>query len=72
MTRAFNVVQAFKGTNVISGRKREFRLGEIVVSDNDEAEGRVTFEIERSFFVVEQSTFKACCKWKNDGAAPFF
>jgi hypothetical protein len=67
MTRAYSVVHAFKATNAISGREREFKPGETLLSDRNQTNGNVTIEIDRSFFVVEQPIFEACCKWKNEG-----
>ena len=72
MTRAFSVVRPFKATNAISGREREFKPGETLLSDPGQGDGNVTIEIEKSLFVVERSIFEACCKRKNDGATPFF
>ena len=72
MTRAFSVVHAFNATNAISGRQREFKPGETLLCDPGQADGTVTIEIQKSLFLVERSIFETCCKWKNDGAAPFF
>jgi len=71
MTGAYNVVQAFKATNIFSGSEREFKLGETVLSDTRQADGMVTIEIDKSFFVVERSIFEVSCKWRNEGAAFF-
>jgi hypothetical protein len=72
MTRAFTVVQPFKAENAISGREREFKPGEKLISDSAKGEMIVTIEFEKSLFVVERSIFQACCKWMNDGASPIF
>jgi hypothetical protein len=71
-TGSFSVVHSFKATNMISGREREFMPGETLLSYPGQPDGTVTIEIEKSLFAVERSIFEACCKWKNDGAAPLF
>lgn len=72
MTGAYSVVHSFKATNMISGSEREFKPGETVSSDTRQIDGKVTIEIDKSFFAVERSIFEASCKWKNEGGAPFF
>jgi hypothetical protein len=71
-TGAFSVVHSFKATNMISGREREFMPGETVLIYPGQADETVTIEIEKSLFWVKRSIFENCCKWKNDGAGPFF
>jgi hypothetical protein len=72
MTGAFNVINGFKATNVISGGEREFKPGEKLASGSRRTDGNVTIEIDNSFFLVKQSIFMKCCKRNNHGAAPFF
>ena len=72
MTGAFDVINGFKATNVISGREREFKPGEKLKSDRWQTDGNVTIEIDNSFFLVKQSIFLKCCMRNNDGATPFF
>jgi len=57
---------------MIFGSEREFKPGETVSSDTRQIDGKVTIEFDKSFFAIERSIFEASCKWKNEGAAPFF
>ena len=62
MTHAFRVVQAFKARTAISDRERQFNPGDVVLSDVVSGDDTITIEAGRSFFLVERSTFEACCE----------
>jgi hypothetical protein len=66
-TRQFSVVQAFKATGAISGRERQLKPGDTLLSDTPQTESMVTIEFDKSFFLVERAIFQACCKWENVG-----
>jgi hypothetical protein len=61
------VMHGFKATNVISGREREFKPGETVLSTPGQTDRSVIIEIDNSFFEAERSILEACCKANNVG-----
>lgn len=71
MTLQFDVVRAFEATEPISGRRRRFDPGEVVTRDTGQAGTTVTFEADTILFIVDRSTFKTCCRFKNEGGAAF-
>jgi hypothetical protein len=66
-THQFSVVRAFKATSVISGRERQLKPRDTLLSDTPQIESMVTLELDKSFFLVERAIFQACCKWENVG-----
>lgn len=65
---AFDVVRPFVGVAAISGAKREFKPGERLMCEMPPIGSIVTFQSEKTAFVVERSVFEACCRWWNPGA----
>jgi uncharacterized protein YndB with AHSA1/START domain len=65
----FDVVRAFETTAAISGRVHRFEPGTMVMYDMGQDGPTVTVQADMSFFLVDRSTFKTCCKLKNQGAA---
>jgi hypothetical protein len=68
MTLAYSVVEAFKARSAISGRERQFKPGETLLSEAKKSGPTVTIEFDHSFFVIDRSVFEACCVFKNEGA----
>jgi hypothetical protein len=71
MTARFDVIQAFVATEPISGRQRRFEPGEIVSLDSGQSGPTVTIEADLSLFLIDGSTFEACCKFKNEPGSAF-
>jgi hypothetical protein len=67
MMLRYVVTQPFKATNPISGREHEFRPGDTFECYSPQTRNTVTIKFEDSLLLVELSTFKSCCKWKNEG-----
>ncbi len=66
MLQEFKVIRPFEATAPISGTKRQFSPGEIVVCDKKQSGSTLTLEVGgafTAFFLVERSVFEACCKW---------
>jgi len=66
MTLFYDVVRAFKATEAISGRERLFEPGFVISCDTGQSGPTLTFEAHTTLFLVDRSTFKTCCKFKND------
>jgi len=64
---AYKVVRAFEATEPISGRKRKFEPGEIVICHSGQAGPTLTIEANSSYFTVDRSTLKNCCVYDNRG-----
>jgi hypothetical protein len=68
MTARFDVVQRFEAAEAICDRKRRFEPGEVVTCDSGQTGTMLTIEVDTIFYLVDRSTFRSCCKWKNEGA----
>jgi len=68
MEHKYSVIQAFKATEPISGRERQFGPGEIVLFHTGQAGSTITIEVDSSLYLVERSIFKTCCRFKNEGS----
>jgi hypothetical protein len=68
MTQPYSVIQGFRATEPISGRERQFEVGDTVLYDIGQAGTPITIEFEWSLFLVERSVFKNCCRFKNEGS----
>jgi hypothetical protein len=66
MMLLYVVTRAFKATNPISGREHEFSAGDTFGCNSGQTSDTVTIEFEDSLLLVDRSTFKSCCKWKNE------
>jgi hypothetical protein len=71
METLYKVIRPFKAMTGISGRERQFLLGETFVCDPALPGETITIEADEFLFLVDRATFKTCCKWKNEGQ-PFF
>ena len=67
MKNAYIVIQPFLATAAISGRKRQFLLGETLFCDPAVSGETVIIEADEFLFLTDRSSFKACCQWKNEG-----
>jgi hypothetical protein len=67
MTLPFTVLKTFTATSPISGRERLFEPGDTLICDTGQTGATLTFEFETSVFLVDRSTFKRCCIFKNEG-----
>lgn len=64
----FDVIKPFLADATISGERREFKPGDTIFCEAAPAGPTVTFESERTSFIVGTSVFETCCRWKNAGA----
>jgi hypothetical protein len=71
MIQDYDVVRAFEATAPISGRKRQFKPGDVIAYEIGQAGPTITIEADTSLFLIDRSTFKACCKLKNHGTAGY-
>jgi hypothetical protein len=69
MITSFNVVRAFEATEPISGRKRRFEPGDVIAYEMGQDGPTVTIEADKSLFLLDRSTFKACCEFIYDAGA---
>jgi hypothetical protein len=75
MVQEYEVMKPFEATAPISGTKRRFSPGEIVVCDVKQSGSTVLFGAEAAgaafsnYFLADRSVFKACCKWISRGPA---
>jgi hypothetical protein len=65
----YSVVQAFTAKTAISGRERQFHTDETFVCDPARPGASVVLEKDGYLYLVDRVTFKACCKWKNEGGS---
>jgi hypothetical protein len=68
MVQDYDVVRAFEATAPISGRKRRFRPGDVIAYEMSQGGPTVTIEADSSLFLVDRTTFKTCCKFRNAGS----
>jgi hypothetical protein len=68
MTQPYDVILAFEATAPISSRKRRFEPGDVIEYDLGQRGPTVTIEVDASLFLVDRTTFKTCCKFRNQGA----
>jgi hypothetical protein len=69
MMQPYDVIRAFEATAPISGRKRRFKPGDEIAYDMGQRGPMVTIEVDASLFLVDKTTFKTCCKFKNVGGS---
>lgn len=69
MKQLYNVIQPFTARAAISGREREFQLGETFLCDPAQAGADIVIEADEFLFLVERSTWAACSKFKGGFAA---
>ena len=68
VVQPYDVIRAFEATAPISGRKRRFEPGDVIAYDMGQRGATVTIEADSSLFLVDRTTFKTCCKFRNAGA----
>lgn len=68
MTLLYGVIRPFKAMTAISGRERQFQLGETFLYDTGQAGTTVTIEADKSLFLVERSIFETYCTFKGEFA----
>ena len=71
VTAAYAVVRTFRAKAPISGRERQFEEDETITYQAGQITATVTFAFEGAFYLVDRSTFKSCCVFKNE-SIPFF
>lgn len=71
MSIEFDVIHAFEATAAISGRAPRFEPGAVVTCDTGQDGSTIAIEADLSLFLVDRSTFKNCCKLKNQGTAGY-
>ena len=71
MTKPYNVVKEFAAIEAISGLKRRFYPGDIVVCNFRQNGDNLVIEVGSSLFLVERSIFETCCKFRNVGSIAF-
>jgi len=71
VTATYAVVRKFKAKAPISGRERQFEEDETLTYKAGQTTAAVTFAFEGAFYLVDRSTFKSCCVFKNE-SIPFF
>jgi hypothetical protein len=69
VTIDYDVLRAFEAIEPISGRRRRFNPTEVVSCDTGQAGTTVTIEADAILFLVDLATFKACCKFRNQGSS---
>jgi hypothetical protein len=71
VTAAYAVVKTFKAKVPISGHERQFKENETITYKAGQTAATVTFAFEGAFYLIDRSTFKSCCIFKNE-SIPFF
>jgi len=71
VTATYTVVIKFKAKAPISGHERQFEEDETITYKAGQTTAAVTFAFEGAFYLVDRSTFKSCCVFKNE-SIPFF
>jgi hypothetical protein len=71
MTARFNVLRTFEATEAISGRERRFKPGDLVTCDSGQRGSTITIEADTILFLVDRSTFEACCEFRNEPGSAF-
>jgi hypothetical protein len=71
MTAVFDVIRSFVATEPIGGRERRFEPGDIVTYDSGQTGPTITIEADMSLFLVDRSTFKTCCEFKNEPGSAY-
>ncbi|HXX21105.1 MAG TPA: hypothetical protein VEJ46_17010 [Candidatus Acidoferrum sp.] len=69
MKGLYSVAEPFKAMTAVSGRERQFRLGESFLCDPEQNDAKVVIEFDEFLFLVDRSTFEACCVFKGGFAA---
>jgi len=67
MTQEFDVIRSFVALAAISGAQRQFRPGDRITCNTAPDGPTITFQVEGTFYLVEQDVFKLCCKRRNSG-----
>jgi hypothetical protein len=67
MVQPYDVIRAFEATAPISGHKRRFEPGDVIAYDMGQRGATITIEADASLFLVDLTTFKTCCKFRNAG-----
>jgi hypothetical protein len=67
VTLPYLVTRTFEATHAISGRQHRFLPGDTLLCDTGQTGQTITIQFEESFLIVEHSTFKSSCIWKNEG-----
>ena len=67
MNQTYSVIQPFTATEPISGRERQFKVGDMLLYDMSQTGPSVLIEFEWSRFMVERSIFTTCCRIVNSG-----
>ncbi len=63
MIHSYDVIRPFEAVAPISGWKRRFEPGDVVIYDTNVAGPTVLIEAGMSIFSVDRTTFKTCCKY---------
>jgi len=71
VSAAYAVVRTFKAKAPISDHERQFQEDETITYKAGQTTATVTFAFEGAFYLVDRSTFKSCCVFKNE-SIPFF
>ncbi len=66
VTAAYAVVRTFKAKAPISGYERQFEEDDTITYQAGQTTATVTFAFGGSFYLVDRSTFKNCCIFKNE------
>lgn len=68
MVQPYDVIRAFEATAPISGHTRRFEPVDVIAYDMGQRGLTVTIEADASLFLVDLTTFRICCKFRNAGA----
>jgi hypothetical protein len=71
MENLCEVIRPFRVMAGISGRERQFLPSETLVCDPALSGETIIIEADGFLLLVDRATFKACCKWKNEGQPIF-
>jgi hypothetical protein len=71
MIHSYDVIRPFEAVAPISGRKRRFEPGDVVIYDPSDSGPTVLIEADMSLFSVDSMTLKTCCKYKDQGGSVF-
>jgi len=71
MIQDYRVLRAFEAVEAISGHPRRFERGDVVTCDAGETDPTgpilMMIEADTSLYLVDRSTFDACCEFKSPG-----
>jgi hypothetical protein len=71
MTLEYRVLREFEAIEAISQRTKRLERGTVITYDTDQTGPTVIVEADMTLFLIDRSTFKACCEFKNEPGSAY-